>query len=336
MVKSRAVPEDFDRSSTLYSTLPLPHQPDINSTTQPSSGYTEVISEITGAPGFGHRRDISGETLSGSAHSAYSEPLWAPDSVASSQNNSSVPPGDERSHHTSSPAFHLHTPTQGTPYARSRSFRAIYSTSPDPRNRIRAESLASPPSPAFTGAGPTRRRSSQTRVTSARSASPALLDPPWQSQMRSPFHGRLDYTLPSREPPRNRSRSDLAPDPQLQQAQHSACELSDYSSSAYPTFGNPQRLHQPSVGSPMFQFDPTTREIPSATSIPSSVYPWSASTEPNARAFPSVPYSTPHTSQAQYIALEGAIDDTENSRARQDVRETPVVGLRLPQQVFTP
>lgn len=289
MVKSRAMPEDFDKSSTLYPCFPPSHQLDISSTTQPSYGFTEHDREFTNTPGLRHRRDIIGDTSSGNIPSTDSEPLWTQDLVADSQNNSSLPPVDEAIHNTSPLAFDLHTPNQGSPSTPYRRSPAIYSTSPHPRSRIRVESLASPHSPTFTGAGPATHRN------------PALLHPPEQSQMRSPFHSRIDYSLRSGKYSRHQSRSGVAPEYQLQQAQPSVCEFSDYLSSAYATFGDPAQLHQPLVGSSMFQFDQSTRGIPSATSIPCSGFSRSASTEPNARAFPRVSYSSPHTSQVPYI-----------------------------------
>jgi len=86
----------------------------------------------------------------------------------------------------------------------------------------------------------------------------------------------------------------------------------------------------------MLEADQPTREVQSAISIMPSVYPWSASTERNTRASPSISYSTSYTGQAPYIALDSATDDPENTEASQGVGNTPVVGLRLPQQVFTP
>lgn len=314
IVESRAVPEDLDKSSKLYSAFPPSHQVDISSTTQPSYGFTEHKRKFTNFPGLGHRRDISGETSSGNIHSTYSEPLWTQDLIEGSQNISPVPPVDEAIHHTSSLAFDFRTPNEGSPSTRSRRSPAIYGTLPHPRSRIRVESLASPPSPTLTGAGLITHRN------------PALLHPPGQSQIRSPSNGRINDSPRSGEYPRHQSRSGIVPEHQLQQAQPSMCESSDYFSSAYTTFYHPTQLHQPLVSSPMFQFEQPPREIPSATSIPSSVYPRSASTEPNARAFPGVFYSSPHTGQVPYITWEGSTDDIENTEARQDVKNTPVVG----------
>jgi len=227
-MKSRAVPEGFDRSSTLYSAFPTPYQPDISSTMQPSYGSPENIRENTGAPGFGHTRDISGETSSSNVLSAYSEPFWILDSVLGSEIHLSVPPIDERTNFMSSVASYLPTPNHCTLYAQPQSSPATYTTSPHSRSRTQAESLASPPSAAFTGTGHTRHGSSQARGVSARPASPAFMHHPRQPQTESPFHGMVGYSPPDRHTPRTKSRSGIAPESLFQQAHPTANESSDY------------------------------------------------------------------------------------------------------------
>jgi len=259
-MKSRAIPEDFDRTSTLYSAFSTRHQPDVGSKTLSPYGFTESIRDFDSAPGFGHSGDISGEAWSSSVRSAHNEPLWTPGSILGSSIHSPIPSADERAEYTDSLASHLHTPNEGTPYAQPRRFPSIYSTSTQPRSRIRAESWASQPSAAFTSAGDTRYRSSQTQVTFARPTSPAPLHQSGQSHMGSPFHGIAGYSPPNEEPPRTQSGSDLAPGLQLQQAQPTDYESLNSIGSAYTTFEDTQHLPQSSAAYSMMQSDQPTPE----------------------------------------------------------------------------
>jgi len=296
-MKSRAVSQDFDRTSTPFSAISTPRQPDIVSTTQPPYGFAESMRDTNSAPDFGLSQAISEETSSTSVPSAYSEPLWTPGSVLGSQSLSPVPSADERTEYTGSLIPHLHTPNAGTPYAQFQGFPTIDSTSTHPHSRRRAGSLALQPSAAFTCAGHTRHSSLHTRVTFARPTSPALLHQRGQSYTRSSLLGMAGYSPPSAEPSRTQSHSYVASDSQLQRAQSTAFESPSSFNSAHTTFDSTQRLHQSSVTYPMIQSPQPTR----ATSISSSVYPWSASCEPNARAFPSVIQSTSHSIRAPYI-----------------------------------
>lgn len=136
-MKSRALPQEFDRTSTLFSAISIPRQPDIVSTTQPPYGFAESMRDTNSAPDFGHPRAISEETSSTSVPSAYSEPLWTPASVVlGSQSRSQVPSADERTEYTGSLIPQLRTPNAGTPYAQFQGFPTIDSTSTYPRSRI--------------------------------------------------------------------------------------------------------------------------------------------------------------------------------------------------------
>lgn len=331
-MKSRAVPQDFDRTSTLFPPISTPHQPNIGSITQPPYEFTESMRDISTAPDFGQSQVISEESSSSGVPSAYSEPLWTPGSVLGSHIHSPVSSADGRTEHTGLLVPNLHSPNVGNPYAQLEGFPTIYSTSPDPRSHIRAELLDLQPPEAIIGAGHTKHSSLHTRDTFARPTDPAILDQLGQSHVRSPLLGMAGYSPPSGESSRIRSPSYIGPDSQLQPAQPTAYKSPNSRDSAHTMFDSTQHLNQFSVTYPTIQPYPPTR----ALSIPSSVYPWSASIEHNARAFPSVTNLDSHPSRAPYIALEGAIDDIENIEARQGLKDTTPANLGPPQYFSTP
>ena len=334
MMKSRALPEDFDRSTALHSAFSRTPQPKNNTTLSPSCGSDEPIRAFTGVVGFGHRRDLSGETSSSSIPSVYSEPLWTPSSAPGSQTNSPIIPVDESIHNLGSLASHVHTPHQDTIYARSRSFPSIYGTPLHPPSHMRDELSASPPA-AFTHTGHTGRRSSEMLMVFGRPVRPGLLDFPEQSQREPHFHGMISYSPPRRDSSPTQSQPDLPAEHQIQRAQPTTYQPSFHTGPTYPTLGDPRPQHPPPMGFPIFQPHSPMHQIQISPSFTPSGYSWSPSAEQNTRLSSGVPYPASYSGQVSYGAIEGATEDTIDPEERPNLVFTPVIGLGLPQQVFT-
>lgn len=128
MMRSRALPEDFDRSSALRSGLSTTPQLGLN--TAISLGYNPSIKGLQpGAfPGYEHIRRISDESAISpcSDPSMPSESLWTSGSVPESEMQSPVSPMMDRGPIWSTVALHNPSPQNINPHSRPHSFPANY------------------------------------------------------------------------------------------------------------------------------------------------------------------------------------------------------------------
>ena len=128
MMRSRALPEDFDRSSALRSGLSTAPQLGLNTTI--SLRYNPSINGLQpGAfPGYGHIRRISDESAISpcSDPSMPSESLWTSGSVPESEMQSPVSPIMDRGPVWGTIALHNPSPQDVNPHSRSHSFPVNY------------------------------------------------------------------------------------------------------------------------------------------------------------------------------------------------------------------
>ena len=154
MMRSRALPEDFDRSSALRSGLSATPQLGLNTTT--SLRYNPSIKGLQpGAfPGYEHIRRISDESAISpcSDPSMPSESLWTSGSVAGSEMQSPVSPMMDRGPIWGTILLHGPNPQNINPHSRSNSFPANYPSQPQATrpqheeymSRMRTGPLATP------------------------------------------------------------------------------------------------------------------------------------------------------------------------------------------------
>ena len=195
MMRSRALPEHFDRSSALHAGLPA--TPAIlGNVLSPSYGSLAMGNQPGGFLRYGHIRRPSDDpaTSPSSNPSVPSESLWTSGSMPGSELQSPVSPVVERGHVWSSIASQIPSPQTTNPYGRSRSFPAIYQPQPPPVgqypqehiSRMRTGSLASPVAADLdqSAAGP---------LVFGRSCPPATFDYSPTSQMGLPFQQQGVY-----------------------------------------------------------------------------------------------------------------------------------------------
>ena len=334
MMRSRALPEDFDRSTTLHSAFSRTNSTNINTTMSPSHRASESIHTLNTPPTPGHRRDLSGGTSSSSIQSVFSEPLWAHSSGPGLQFNSPLSPTDRILYRDSLASQLLasqHSIQHNIPYARSRSNPSIHAQPLNRQSRMRAGSLASPCSAKLSPANHVRRSSFDIqRDTLSRPISP-LLEGSEQPQIRPPpSHGIVDYSPPGEEPSTNRNQPHQTTEYCIQQEGTSAYEAPFITGSDYLTLPNPEvpqasaicRLYQPS------------HQIQNASLETNAAYYWSPPVEDGPRPSHSISYLAPYTDQAPYTGFEGASADAIKFGDRQNTGNIPVVGLGLPQHVF--
>ena len=337
MMRSRALPEDFDRSTTLHSAFSRTHSTNNNTRMSPSHRPSETIHALNTPPTLGHRRDLSGGTSSSSIQSVFSEPLWAQSSGPGLQNNSPLSPTDRILYRDSLASQLLasqHSIQHSIHYARSRSNPSIHAQPLDPQSRMRAGSLASPRSAGLSPANHVRRSSSDIqRDTLSRPVSP-LLEASQQPQIRPPPSQRIvDYSPPGEEPLTNRHQPHQTTEYCVQQESTSAYEAPFITGSDYLTIQNPE-VPQASAIFRLYQPNPPSHRIQTASLEIDAAYYWSPSVEDNPRPSHSISYPAPYTSQAPYTGFEGASADAIKFGERQNTGDTAVVGLGLPQHVF--
>ena len=139
MMRSRALPEDFDRSSALH--VGLPPTPPIGtalSTAYGSLGTGNLPGDLLR---YGHIRRPSDDPAT-SPGSNPSESLWTSGSMPGSEMQSPVSPVLERGHVWGSIAPHIPSPQSNNPYGRSHSFSAIYQAQPQCMRQYSQENLA--------------------------------------------------------------------------------------------------------------------------------------------------------------------------------------------------
>lgn len=162
MMRSRALPEDFDRSSALHAGLPA--TPPIGGTTlSPSYGSLGTGILPGGLLRYGHIRRPSDDpaTSPGSNPSVPSESLWTSGSIPGSEMQSPVSPVLDRGHVWGSIASHIPSPQNHNHYGRSQSFSTIYQAHPQSMRQYSQENLArmrtaslAPPAPSSLGQAP--------------------------------------------------------------------------------------------------------------------------------------------------------------------------------------
>ena len=195
MMRSRALPEHFDRSSALHAGLPAA-PPVLGNVLSPSYGSLAMGNQPGGFLRYGHIRRPSDDpaTSPSSNPSIPSESLWTSGSMPGSELQSPVSPVAERGHVWNSIASQIPSPQTTNPYGRSRSFPAIYQPQPPPMgqypqehmSRMRTGSLASPVTADLdqAAAGP---------LVFGRSCAPATFDYSHTSQIGLPFQQQGVY-----------------------------------------------------------------------------------------------------------------------------------------------
>ena len=334
-MKSRALPEDFDRSTALHPAFP---RRNINPSISLSCGFGEVICDPGAVFKPGHRRDISGDTSASSLPSVFSEPLWTPSSGPGSPINSPTSLSDERTHCGGSVASQIHTSRQTTPYGRSRSIPTIYGGLPHLPTRVRAVSLASPLSVASLDLSYTRHSGGEVPKNFNMPISP-LSDISMHAQSHPPFRNLVEYSPIGKEsaiiPSQLQSRS--TNEQRNQPREPAASNSSFYATSPYSSLPKPQNQQFSPVGFPTYHpHQSFHQEIHSASSAANAAYPWSPSSENITTPAPSVSYPTLYTSGAPYSALESPAENVVKSEEREHLVHIPAIGLGLPSHFFAP
>ena len=195
MMRSRALPEHFDRSSALHAGLPGT-PPILGNVLSPSYGSLAMGNQPGGFLRYGHIRRPSDDpaTSPSSNPSVPSESLWTSGSMPGSELQSPVSPVIDRGHVWGSIASQIPSPQTSNPYGRSRSFPAIYQPQPPPMgqypqehmSRMRTGSLASPVTADLDQAA-------AGSLVFARSCPPATFDYSHTSQIGLPFQQQGIY-----------------------------------------------------------------------------------------------------------------------------------------------
>ena len=334
MMRSRALPEDFDRSTTLHSAFSRTNSTNINTTMSPSNRASESVHALNTPPIFGHRRDLSGGTSSSSIQSVFSEPLWDQSSGPGLQFNSPLSPTDRILYRDSLASQLLasqHSIQHSIPYARSRSNPSVHAQPLDRQSRMRAGSLASPRSAGLSPANHIRRSNFYKQDTLSRPVSPLLEDSEQPRIRPPPSHGTEIYSPPGEEQLTNRHQPHQTNEYYVQQEGTSAYGAPCITGSDYLTLPNPEGPQ----ASAIFRLYQPSHQIQTASLETNAAYYWSPPVEDNPRPSHSISYPAPYTAQAPYNGFEGAPADAIIFGERQDPGNIPVVGLGLPQHVFS-
>lgn len=328
-MRSRALPDDFNRATTLRSTFFKANLTNINTAMTPPSESIESTRILTSAPVLSHRRDLNGETSTSSVPSSFSEHIWSAGSGPTSQLNSPTSPVDDRNPYRSILTSHIHGSYQATPSARSQSIPALYgSRSLHLPTRIRAGSLASPPSAQFPQSAPLRHSISEVSkalIAPADSPHPGF---PKDFQLKPSLNSTVGYS--SLE---GHSISQSRPLSAIEYNSRASYNASFYATSAYSSLPTTQP-QQPSAGDlPTFQQYQQAQSAcnPSATALTSCA--WSPGDQA-AGPLPSISYPTPYTCQVPYNTYEGTGENSKKNEETENRVNGAIIGLGLPQHVF--
>lgn len=327
-MRSRALPENFDRSTAFHS--PLSPTPRINISTivTPKNRPSEGIGPFGGFA-HGHRRNLSGDTCINPAHgnaTLANESTWGFRSVPASETQSPISPTGEMIHHSDSLFSRVLSPYSNTSCSRSRSFPNTHASPPydqEPARRFRTGSLTSPMPTISSQIGNSRRRDSKLYCDAGGAPDLSLYV---QHPSDAHFHGSVGYLSPKKDsyeslPQRSIESPDLLHAPRPMIYPHSL-----RLDTSIPTHGQ-LRSEEPPL-----QRDPSIHEIRSAPPITTPHYPWSSSQEQPTR-HSSIAFPTPYPSELSYGTFEIATEDCIKAGATGDMANMPLQGLGLPQQV---
>ena len=326
MMRSRALPENFDRLTAFDSTLPSTPQININTVMSPTyrtARETDMLPECVQR----NQRTSNYEKYVMSPHSNSDIVSESTRSLSISKNQSPVSPTDGRMRLAESQYSHVIDGRQTTPYTQSQSLPTNYSTHPyghEPYRRSRAGSLASPIQERNSHLGRTRRRSYDIYPSTDRVADYSSF---LQRPAQLPFLGQLGYQSPREDSCEAHVQPNAIADGQVQAARSAGFTHLRVDTSIT---GHGQ-LHQQDQR-PWQCHDPI-HEIRSAPPITASEGPWSPSGVQHLRG---TVYPNPYTSQNPYSSTFGsAAEETVKIEEGRDFTDVSTVGLGLPQQVFS-
>lgn len=325
MMRSRALPENFDRLTAFDSTLPSTPQINIKTVTSPTyraNRETNVLSEYV--PSIQHTSNYEEYVLSPHSNSDVVSESTKPLSISKTQ--SSVSPTDGRIHLVGSPYSNVIDGRQNTPYTQSQSLPTNYSTPPyghEPYRRLRAGSLASPIQACDPHLGRTRRRSYDVHPSMDRAADPSSF---LQRPAQLPFQGQFGHQSPQRDSCEARIQPNAIADCQIQETRsagfthHLRVDTSITSHGQLQQQGQrPWRCHRP------------IDAIRSAPPITTSEVPWSPS---GAQHWRGTAYPNPYNSQTPYSTFGSTAEEAVKIEEGRDLTNVPMVSLGLSQQAF--
>ncbi|KAL8832027.1 MAG: hypothetical protein Q9191_000520 [Dirinaria sp. TL-2023a] len=325
MMRSRALPENFDRLTAFDSTLPSTPRIDINTVMSPTyrsaretGMYPECVPSNLRTPNYDEY------VLSPLSNSDVVSESTRSHSI--SKNHSPASPADGRIRPVESPYSQFPDRRQTIPYTQSQSHRTNHRAplyGYEPYRRSRAGSLASPIQANNAHLGRTRRRSYDIYPSIDSVADPSSFV---QRPAQLPFLGPPGYQSPRRDSYEAQTPPNAIADSHVQATRstgfthhlrvdtsltgHSQLQQQDR---------RPWQYHQP------------IHEIRSAPPITTSEVPWPPC---GAQQLRGIAYPNQYTNQNAYSTFGSTAEEAVKTEESRDFTNMPMTGLGLPQQVF--